>query len=599
MKTFALVLLGVVAAATAPAGKRTNTECHKPMRRYGAPGMSHLYYAGWDHGHRLYNSDGTRNTEYDHPHGDHHPTEPPQNPSECADTSVEGTVAEIIDHPTVPVNETLPVTADNTTVADMVDNEIVPTTNITDPVLDPGMMPALMNASTGGDATGFGGITSPGMEGGERPPQGTSANVAFDSNTGKSMMARRSPQAAKRDLYEAKKRQITVNAQPNPPAQKSEVDEPNPDKRCAYDRYEHVLGGDGSPSRGSLWALEGYVDLVAADVQQGSIGDCGLGASVMALAAGGWTRYLKNSFTRVGSGEGSYEVLLKKDGATQRIAIDDQLPVRTAGSSSWCWPYPGYQPVEDAVIDSTSPGGYKKTPIFFMPLLEKAFAKFLDANPDWKSTAADVTGYLGLEGINPAYAMAALTGGTPKAVYRTTGGFDPFILGAVLRCMIGDAPCVIGTTNSTTLEGLGMKDTTQTIWLNPDRAEGYTPGNTAGMTASDAPKSNSTYTVIDFDQVVQVDGRDRSTALTLVGTHAYAFDAGASTDWPLQNSVNAWNEARINIVNPWGSNPCSWPGGGCGRDGGIYPQAARLPLSLRTFAQTIYSVYTVENMPPA
>ncbi|KLT42414.1 hypothetical protein CC85DRAFT_328169 [Cutaneotrichosporon oleaginosum] len=596
MKTLALVWLGLV-AASASTERRTNNECHKPIRRFGAPGMNHNYYPGWDTGHRMYNPDGTRNhdhdhdhdhghghghghgsdtDEYGHPHSDHHGEhngEPPNNGEECADTSVDGTVQEIINNPTVPVNEPIPVVADNTTVPDLVDSGVVPTTNITDPVLDDGMMPALMNSSTGGDAIGFGGITS--------------------------MMVRRSPLAAQREALDARKRQLTVNAQPAPPAQKSETEEPDPDKRCAYERTEHVLGGDGSPSKGSLWALEGYVDLVAADVQQGGIGDCGLGASVMALAAGGWTRYLKNSFTRVGTGEGSYEVLLKRDGVTQRIAIDDQLPVRTAGSASNCWPYPGYQPVEDAVVDATDPRGYKKTPIFFMPLLEKAFAKFLDANPDWKSTPPEVMGYLGLEGINPSFALAALTGGTPKPVYRTRAGFDPFILGAVLTCMIGDAPCVIGTTNATTLEGLGMKDTTQTIWLNPDRSEGYAPGNTAGMTASDSPKSNSTYTVIDFDQVVVVDGRDRSTALTLVGTHAYAFDHSASTDWPLQNSVSAWNEARINIVNPWGSNPCSWPGGGCGKDGGIYPQAARLPLSLRTFVQTIYSVYTVENMPPA
>lgn len=577
-------------------------DCHRPWRRFGAPGMGGFYDHGWDHPGHVDGDFGGHKGGHKGGHtggwGKHGDLCPDPN-------SVDDTLQEILDNPTVEVNETLPLVSDNGTVADMVDSEVVPTVNVTAPILGEGELPALMNSSTGGDATAFGGISSGGMSEEIRPPQGTNANAdVFDSSLSSSsgMMARRrSPQAYAREMAAASRRQVTVNSQPDLPKPKKEEDEPDANKRCEYGAYKHVLGGDGSASLGALWALEGYVDLVAADVRQGGIGDCGLGASVMALASGGWTGYLKKRFQRVGAGEGSYEVRLAKDGAEQVVAIDDQLPVLTGGSTLYCWPYPGFQPVNDAALPSED-GSYPPTPIFFMPLLEKAFAKFLDANPDWKSTGPEMTGYLGLEGINPAYALAALTGGTPKFVHRATSGFDTPILAALLTCMMGTAPCVIGTTNATTLGGLGTPDTTSTIWLNPtgDRAvnKGYTPGETAGLAASDAPVSNSTYTIIDFDQVVKTDKGDRSTAITLVGTHAYALDHSQSTDWPMQTSVKSLIEARMAILNPWGSNPCSWPGGGCGKDGGLYPMPSKVPLSFRALAQTIYSVYTVENMPP-
>jgi hypothetical protein len=317
----------------------------------------------------------------------------------------------------------------------------------------------------------------------------------------------------------------------------------------------------------------------------------------MSLASGGWTSRIKNSFTRVGQGEGSYEVLLKKDGVTQRIAIDDQLPVLTNANPS-CWPYPGFQPVLDAAFPAPG-GGYPPTPIFFMPLFEKAFAKFLDANPDWKSAKPEETGYAGLEGVNPAYVLAAITGGTPKSVWRTRPGFDGPILAALLTCMRGTAPCAISTGNSTTLEGLGMVDGTGTIWLNPagDAAmpRGYTPGDTAGMLASDAPGSTSTFTVIDFDQVKTTPDGDRSTVLTFVGNHAYGFDHTRSTDFPLPANINSLSNVRMAALNPWGSNPCQWPGGGCGNGGGSFSEPSELPFSFRTMAMSIVGVFSINE----
>jgi hypothetical protein len=463
-----------------------------------------------------------------------------------------------------------------------------------------GTLPATMNASTGGEAVGFGGIVSLDYENGEdEPPQGTSENAGFRSHLDPEGMMRRAPRAEMRSIVGARKRQLDPAEQPLPPSM-TEEEEPDADKRCEYNKWVHVLGGDGSAPLGALWALEGYVDLVAADVKQGGLGNCGMGSSVMALAAGGWTQYLRNCLKRVGPGEGSYEVRLFKDGEWQTIAIDDQLPTRTGGAASNCRTFPGYQPVLDAVLDPAAPGGYRQAGIFFMPLLEKAFAKFLDANPDWSNSPE--WGYFGTEGVHASNVLSALTGGTPRLVRRKTTGYDPHILGALLTCAMGKAPCVVGSANPAALTRLGESDTTNTVWLNPVAGDyGYEAGRTSGMVASDAPASTKTYTIIDFDQLVQVDGRDRSTAVTMVGKHAYAFDHASSTRWPFAPGgvdLLTFDKAKASLLNPWGRNPCSWPGGLCGKDGGIYGMPARLPLSFRTFAMSINTVYTVTDMPP-
>lgn len=572
------------------------------VRRSGSPGMSSFYDHGWDHpghydgdmdhkggkghdGHGGEGGDGGHDGNGGHDDGHHGGHDDCPNPDDA-----EGTSIWIINNPSVTVNVTFPLRENNGSVLEIVESGVVPMVNRTAPILNSWDLPALKNASTG-PATIWGGIISGGMNSTFRPEQGTNQNAgAFRSSMGGLSSRSRSIGSSAARAVAAAKRQTSINAQPIPP----------PSTTCTYE-YQHVLGGDGSPSRGALWALEGFVDLVAADVQQGGIGDCGMGAAIMALASGGWTKYIKNSFVRTGEGEGSYEVLLKKDGVTQRMAIDDQLPVNTPASFA-CWPYPGFQPVNDAAFPGPN-GDYPPTPIFFMPLFEKAFAKFLDANPDWKAQEPDkrVEGYGGLEGINPAYVLAAVTGGTPKSTWRSRPGFDGPILVSLLNCMRGTAPCAISTGNSTLLEGLGTPDSTGTIWLNPagDGAvpKGYTPGDTSGMAASDAPGSKSTFTIIDFDQVIKTPNGDRSTALTFVGNHAYGFDHSRSTDFPFPNSISSLIDARMSVLNPWGSNPCQWPGGGCGGGKGAFDEPSEVPFSFRTLAQSIVAVFTVENMP--
>ncbi|CAK9785714.1 hypothetical protein CC85DRAFT_313985 [Cutaneotrichosporon oleaginosum] len=553
------------------------------LARRNGVGMGHLYSRGWDKGDDKWDGhDGGHDGGHKGGHGGHggngghggHGGNGGHGGGhdDCPDPNSEDETADwILDNPAVRVNVTLPLRDVSIPLIDVLLDGLVPIINRTAPILDIdlGDLPALKNSSS--PATTWGGILSQGMNATFRPVQGTNRNAfVFGSVVSESGLGPR-------------KRQVAINTQPALP----------PAGTCVYE-YQHVLGGDGSASRGALWALENVVDLVAADVQQGGIGDCGMGAAIMALASGGWTSLIKNSFVRVGQGEGSYEVLLKKDGVTQRIAIDDQLPSLT-NANPMCWPYPGFQPVLDAALPGPL-GNYPPTPIFFMPLFEKAFAKFLDANPDWKSTLPNVTGYAGLEGVNPAYVLAAITGGTPVSVWRTRPGFDGPILSALLTCMRGTAPCAISTGNATTLEGLGTPDA-GTIWLNPagDAAmpRGYTPGDTSGMLASDAPGSPSTFTVIDFDQVNETPAGDRSTVLTFVGNHAYGFDHSRSTDFPLPANINSLLNVRMSALNPWGANPCQWPGGGCGDGDSEFDEPSELPFSFRTLAMSIVGVFTV------
>jgi hypothetical protein len=492
----------------------------------------------------------------------------------------------IIDNPNVNTEFCLDNSVnDGSCLVDLVDSGRIPTSNTTAPLLN-GTLPAtLFNATNPG--TSYGGLNVNGTNSTHTPLQGTNQNADTFSGGIRAFSLQLNLTGSTTDWNALR---VSPGAQPEVP-----LPNPEPSLRCEY-AYEHVLGGAGTTSKGALWALEGYVDLVAADVKQGGIGDCGAGAAIMALAAGGWTQYIKQMFVKSFSGDTRNIVaVFRKDGTTYPTLIDDQLPVLQNANPN-CWPYPGYQPVNDAA-DPGPDGSYPPTPIFFMPLFEKALAKFLDFATDWRVTPAGYTGYAGLEGVPPHYVLAAVTGGTPKAVYRTKDGFDGPILAALITCMRGVAPCVIGTTNAVTLDGLGT-EVDGSIWLNPagdaSVPRGYTPGQTSGLLASDSPASEHTYSIVDFDQLIDMPQGQRSTALTMVGNHAYAFAWQRSTQPPWQSPMVDW---RMRFLNPWGNNPSQWPGGG-GAGRGAWDDPSEITYSFRTFAQTVGGVYTIENMPP-
>lgn len=304
---------------------------------------------GGDHGHGHDDDD-----DHDHGHGGH----------DNGDKGCDLTIEDIMNSPNVPVRVKYPVEAGTGTVADFISSGKIPAVNGTRATLN-GELPANL-----GDAS----TSKAGASGQFGPQQGTNRNAAmFRYARGGEVVSRQlTPDLQGLQLNlsagaDFEGRKLAVNAQPDVPL-------PNPDAslRCEY-AYEHVLGGNGTTPRGALWALEGYVDLVAADVKQGGIGDCGMGAAVMALAAGGWTRYLKAMFLKrfdtPSPGDRNIVAVFRRDGKVQPVLIDDQLPTLQNANPN-CWQYPGFQPVNDAAYPDVT----KPTPIFFMPLFEKVSA---------------------------------------------------------------------------------------------------------------------------------------------------------------------------------------------------------------------------------
>lgn len=478
------------------------------------------------------------------------------------------------------------------TITDMINNGVISIVNVTFPSWGDSL-PALINGTD--PATSMGANST----GGQMPVQGTNLNAPTvgDGIPNNVAVARPRPAGSidrligKRYVENGVDYAVRMgSAAYNPDLV---VPKDDPALHCEYS-YEHVLGGGGTTSRGGLWALEGSVWGVAADVRQGGIGDCGLGASVMALLANVfvWTKYLPQMLVRTDPslGDHMFTVAFKKEGSTHNVVIDDQLPVLQNLNFN-CWPYLGFQPVRDAVEPGPL-GNYPPTDVFFMPLLEKAFAKFFDNTPDWSPQAhlplRNVSGYLGLTGTSPDKALAAITGGNPRSVWRSKPGFDGPLMAATVMCMTGKAPCVIDT-GPHTLEGLGDSDGDGVIWLNPagNAEQGFESGTTSGMVADDL--NNKTFTVIDFDQL---DDTGHSTAVTLVGMHAYAFDYQRTTKPPFTLPMEDW---RIRLINPWGTNPLPWPG--AVNPTGEWDNPGELTLSFRTFSQVIRAIYTVTDMP--
>ncbi|KAL1407440.1 hypothetical protein Q8F55_006873 [Vanrija albida] len=370
---------------------------------------------------------------------------------------------------------------------------------------------------------------------------------------------------------------IAGGSQPSLP-----VPNTDPTKKCEY-KFTNVLGGGGTTQIGELWALEDYVNLVPADVQQGGIGDCGMGAGIMALVTSGYMRYLKRSviklFDRPNAGDRTIGFAFKYGGNTDIVIVDDTLPT-LSNANSRCWPYLGYQPVNDAGKQAAD-GSYPPTPIFFMPLFEKAMAKWLDYRDDQRSsTAKDAKGigYSGLVGVRAENVMAAVLGGTPKSIYRERRGYDTGILFAAFRCLQSATPCVIGTVPIDSISYLGNKDSTGTI-IQPNA------GSPVVYVGDQTPQNHKSYTIIDFDQI----NNGRSTLVQLVGNHAYTIDKTRSTD-----PGNGWAAGRVTLINPWQKNPDYWKDN---EGNGVPGTKPEVVLSFRAFSLVINSVHWVEDIP--
>lgn len=302
-----------------------------------------------------------------------------------------------------------------------------------------------------------------------------------------------------------------------------------------------------------------------------------MGSAIMSLASQGigaasWTQYLIKTVDYSiiepnESGEPIRKIAFrfKYPGKEATVLIDDQLPTLTSGN---CSPYLGFQPTLDAVCPGPD-GTYPPTNVFFVPLLEKAFAKYIDAYEELRSPStreAGLTGYDGLTGIRPDVALAAFTGGQPNAIFRDLDSVAPVIL-ALLRCIRDDVICAVDTYPSS-LDGMGPQDKYGVVHLLGD----------SGWAASNSQWNQSvSYTVIDFDNL---NAEGRSHLVEMIGLHAYGIDY-AATPYP----------GIVKLLNPWGCNPTySDQSGYCSTYNG--PQ---LELSLRVYASMLRAVYWVEN----
>ncbi|KAF2396643.1 hypothetical protein EJ06DRAFT_559760 [Trichodelitschia bisporula] len=303
---------------------------------------------------------------------------------------------------------------------------------------------------------------------------------------------------------------------------------------CVYE-FQPQLGFDGSAPKGVL--LNPGVPLRRDDILQVNVGDCGLGAAVLAIIAAGMGEQLERRLVRPAGAaflQATFDVpglsSAALPGRTVRtttpvtLRIDDALPVARAGT--------GCSASHLGFVGSTGP-----PPVLFMPLLEKAVAKFLDLHPEFR--VADGFGYAGLEGIRPAKAIAALTGFESREVSRKKPEFDDDITLALFNCIQLAMPCVVATTNALTLAGLGNGV--------PQTAPGTTGVIVSGDAGVLATTSNPAYYFV-IDPVAPV-----AKARAWVGNHAYAIDHEKTPR--IDGEEVTLENAVVTLRNPWGFNP--------------------------------------------
>lgn len=291
------------------------------------------------------------------------------------------------------------------------------------------------------------------------------------------------------------------------------------------------------------------------DVAQGAIGDCGFGASVAAVAATGHAKYLHD---RVAIKNGTYEFTLTQKGKDTKVVVDDQLPKRSGASDPRCLPYLSFQPAGE-----NARTGY-------VPLAEKAVAKYLNAYPTYKSTQEK--GYLGLEGIWPDIALELLTGAKGKRTFRQTVGLDQGLVTALDRCLTQNEPCVLGSPPATdTAWQLFAPTKPAKPVFNLPYGEKYVSGVlTVNIT-------RGAHDVVDHDN------GPADTRNTVVPSHAWALDKNKSVYDP--KNLRA---SKIRILNPWGENLKPW---------NALDAPNALELSFPALASIITGVFTVESLP--
>lgn len=280
--------------------------------------------------------------------------------------------------------------------------------------------------------------------------------------------------------------------------------------------------------KGNITFLGGVYDSQGSfrfeDVQQGAIGDCGLGASVLALLGSNrWEALIAGQYDLRTAGENGYfdVEFANPDGSPWITQIDDVLPF-SADTPSGCWPYLGYQPTKDASGNT----------VLYMPLLEKAWAKYLDANPTLKTH--QLTGYDGLGGTDPATVLRALTGWQANSTGRSGSGVNPTMRTSMLDAIKNYQPTVFATPTSDSIKTLGYSYDNSTA--------------TASLTYG-------TLTVTEPNHYLKYTRYSDGSSHFIVGGHAYALTP--DDDLRDQTSEDEMGKHTAVLRNPWGANPSS------------------------------------------
>lgn len=305
---------------------------------------------------------------------------------------------------------------------------------------------------------------------------------------------------------------------------------------CTFE-YKSHLGFDGSMPLGDLRRSDGRIE--REDARQGPLGNCGFLAAIIALIGIGRQSDLQRAIIQVGN---TLEVRFKYPvealffannspqftTRTDLVKIDDKLPATNLSSADrvvkGCDAYLGAYPGTGLPV-------IPARPVLYVPLLEKAWAKYTDAYPaKLRPQGSKAIGYPGIEGTSAALVMQALTGLQAQTYSRTKEGFDINFAIRILLCIVASRPCVFGTPNATTLAGLGVK-----------KEPGPAIINEAGIIATN--QDEDLYDVLE-------DGTRR--VLTFVGEHAYALDFENSD--AIDGTVKTFENAEVTIINPWQKN---------------------------------------------
>ncbi|ORY15059.1 hypothetical protein BCR34DRAFT_559537 [Clohesyomyces aquaticus] len=319
------------------------------------------------------------------------------------------------------------------------------------------------------------------------------------------------------------------------------------DSQCDYIQRRQ-LGSQGSQLPRADFLRESKI-IELADVRQGGIGDCGFGASVLSLIANGQrkdlldalelrdlslliARFLVPTARQFIPNAGALETI-----KTVQVRIDDTLATRTDDSPATCAEFISFNP-------GVSLDGRRNA---FVPLLEKAFAKFLDSGE--AIVQPDFSGYAGLTGIAARNVLSSLTGGKPRLYERFKSGFDLEMAAILVKCVNLRRACVLGVPPPT--------DPRMGTIVN-----GKIDTQAGQITIHSGEK---TFTL-----------RERGTErdVPIVGLHYY----GIQRTQVIDGEFITFENAEVDLHNPWGCNIDVNGVFTCNKGGSVRVKLSSLPV---------------------